>query len=130
VTADLEVPPDLKNVFLHSGLSDQDFLRLYQTSDILFMPMEAATANNVILEGISCGLPVLSTDLPSIKYYVPGNEAILIKDNDPAAFAEALLQLSKNRGKLSSMSDLAHKRANELSWEKITLEYEQLYLSI
>jgi glycosyltransferase involved in cell wall biosynthesis len=130
VTADLEVPPDLKNVFLHSGLSDQDFLRLYQTSDILFMPMEAATANNVILEGISCGLPILSTDLPSIKYYVPGNEAILIKDNDPAAFAEALLQLSKNRGKLSSMSDLAHKRANELSWEKITLEYEQLYLSI
>ena len=99
-------------------------------SGLYSLPNIAKGANNVILEGISCGLPVLSTDLPSIKYYVPGNEAILIKDNDPAAFAEALLQLSNNREKLSSMSDLAYERAHELSWEKIAREYEQLYLSL
>lgn len=130
VTPKIDVPSDLKNVFVHSGVSEQDFLGLYQTSDVLFMPMEAATANNVILEGISCGLPVVSTDLPSIRSYVPGNEAVLIKDNDPEAFAEVLLDLFDDREKLSGMSDFAHRRALELSWEKITREYEQLYLSL
>lgn len=130
VTPNLDVPADLNNVFVHSGLSDQDFLGLYQTSDVLFMPMEAATANNVILEAISCGLPVVSTDLPSVRSYVPGGEAILIENNDADAFAEALLDLSKDREKLSRMSELAHKRASELSWENITRDYERLYLSL
>ncbi len=130
VTPNIKVPPDVKNVFVHSGLSDRDFLALYQTSDILFMPMEAATANNVILEAISCGLPVVSTDLPSIRSYVPGREAILVEKNDPDVFAEALLDLFHNRDRLSEMSDLARKRALELSWENITREYEKLYLSL
>ncbi len=130
VTAKIDLPSDLENIFVYSGISDQDFLKLYQTSDILFMPMEAATANNVILEGISCGVPVLTTDLPSLRSYLPGEEAILVKDNDPDVFADTLIDLHKNPQKLSSMSMHARRRALELSWENIAKEYEKLYLSL
>jgi glycosyltransferase involved in cell wall biosynthesis len=129
VTANLEIPSDLHNIVVHSGITDQAFLELYRTSDILFMPMKAATANNVILEGISCGLPVLSTDLSALRFYVPGDEAVLIKHNDPDAFAHALLELADDTHKLIQMSYAARRRSLELSWTKIIKDYEAIYLS-
>jgi glycosyltransferase involved in cell wall biosynthesis len=130
VNPSLSISSDAGNIVVHSNISDKQFLELYQTSDILFMPLEASTANNVLLEGISCGLPVISTDLRSVRSYLQGQEAILIPDNDPRAFAEALLFLKNDREALSRMSQLARKRALELSWENLAIEYEQLYLSL
>jgi glycosyltransferase involved in cell wall biosynthesis len=130
VTQTLDIPGDLKNIVIHKGITDQAFLELYRTSDILFMPMEAATANNVILEGISCGLPVLSSDLPSLRFYIPGEEAVLIKDNDPETFAHVLLELAGDARKCVRMSTAARSRSLELSWNRIIKDYEALYLSL
>jgi glycosyltransferase involved in cell wall biosynthesis len=73
---------------------------------------------------------VISSDLPSIKTYFPGEEAILIKDNDPDAFAGTLIDLYHDPQKLSRMSEDARKRALELSWSKITKEYERMYIGL
>ena len=87
---------DLPNVTVFSDIDDATLLRLYQQSDILFLPLIQCTANNALLEGIACGLPVVSTFLPSVKTYVPGAEALLIKDNDPRKFVETVLYLFHN----------------------------------
>lgn len=130
VTPSLDVPSDLNNIFVHTGITDQEFLELYRACDLLFMPMQAATANNVILEGISCGLPVLSSDLPALRFYLPGEEAVLVKDNQPQAFAEVLRELKSDRSRLVRMAGLARQRALEFSWDKITRDYEALYASL
>jgi len=116
-----------KNVYPHCRLDDVDLVRMYQESDVLFIPLRDATANNVILEGIACGLPVVVSDLPGVKAYVPGDEAILVKDNSCEKFASALLDLHQNRKKLAEMALCARQRALELSWEKIVPQLESLY---
>jgi glycosyltransferase involved in cell wall biosynthesis len=130
VVAGLDPPPDAQNIIFHENIPDAELLDLYQTCDVLFLPMRDATANTFLLEGSACGLPVVSTDLPSIKTYFPGQEAILVKDNDPAAFARVITDLYNNPSRLSRMSKLARKRAMELSWNNICKEYERLYLTL
>jgi glycosyltransferase involved in cell wall biosynthesis len=118
------------NVTLHRGLNDSRLLACYQDSDILFLPMFQSTANNALLEGIACGLPVVSTQLPSVKTYLPGEEAILVEDNQVNVLAEAVLNLYKDPGRWEFMSGMARKRALELDWRNIAPEYESLYSEI
>ena len=117
----------LPNVTVYKGINDERLLELYQQADILFMPLTKATANNALLEGIACGLPVLSTALPSVQAYLPGPEAILVKDNDPQEFLDAILALAKYPATRRLMATAARKRAEELDWAHIAPQYEAIY---
>lgn len=134
VAPKMESPGDktgnLKNIIFHEGISDSELLNLYQTCDVLFLPMQDATANTFLLEGSACGLPVVSTDLPSIKTYFPGEEAILVNDNNPDEYSGIIRDLYQHPGKVAEMSKKARKRAEALSWSKIVRKYEQLYLNL
>jgi glycosyltransferase involved in cell wall biosynthesis len=117
----------LPNVTIHKNVTDARLLELYQQADLLYLPLLDATANNAILEGIACGLPVISTLLPSAKVYLPGEEAILVENNDPDQLTAAVLQLVENPGRLACMASHARRRAEELSWHNIAPEYEAVY---
>jgi glycosyltransferase involved in cell wall biosynthesis len=118
---------DLPNVTVYSGIDDADLLCLYQQSDVLFLPLVQSTANNSLLEGIACGLPVVSTCLPSVKAYLPGKEAILVKDNEPRQLTEAILYLLHDPSDRRNMGREARKRAEELDWRNIAPHYEAIY---
>ena len=118
------------NVIIHRGLTDSQLLACYQQSDVLLLPLIQSTANNALLEGIACGLPVISTRLPSVEVYLPGEEAILVKENNPDKLAAAVLNLYNDTGKREFMSRMARKRALELDWRNIAPQYEALYFDI
>jgi glycosyltransferase involved in cell wall biosynthesis len=118
------------NVVIHSRISDAALLELYQNCQVLFLPLQDATANTFLLEGCACGLPIVSSDLPSLRAYFPGGEAILVRDNDPREYAEALLGLHRDPGRRAAMSQLARRRALQLSWERIVPQYERLFLDL
>lgn len=120
----------LPNVTIYKGVTDDRLLQLYQEADILLMPLSKATANNALLEGIACGLPVLSTALPSVKAYLPGPEAILIEKNDSQIFSDAILHLVAHPALRQSMSIAARKRAEELDWSNIAPQYEAIYAQL
>jgi glycosyltransferase involved in cell wall biosynthesis len=115
------------NVFFHAGIGDAELLELYRSCQVLFLPLRDATANTFLMEGAACGLPIVSSDLPALRAYFPGEEAILVKGNDPQAFAAALTRLRDEPGRVARMSTCARRRALQLSWERIAPEYEQLY---
>ena len=127
VSSQVKLTGEDNNICIHQNIDDGALLSLYQQSNLLFLPLLGATANNALLEGIACGLPVVSTQLPSIETYVPGQEAILIKENNPEILAETLLNLSRQPERCQQMSELARQRAKELSWTKIARQYETLY---
>jgi glycosyltransferase involved in cell wall biosynthesis len=119
---------DLPNVSMYKDhVDDDDFLKLYQQSDLLLMPLVQSTANNALLEAIACGLPVVSTLLPSVKAYLPGREAILVKNNDPGQLAEAIVHLYQDSSARGTMTREALKRAKELDWRNIAPQYEAIY---
>ncbi|MBD1868178.1 glycosyltransferase family 4 protein [Cyanobacteria bacterium FACHB-471] len=130
VSSNADEVKDLANVTIHQGIDDASLLKLYQQSNLLFLPLTQSTANNALLEGIACGLPVLSTDLPSVKAYLPGKEAILVQNNDPKQLTNAILELADNPVDCKVMGAEARRRARELDWKNITSQYEALYSQV
>jgi glycosyltransferase involved in cell wall biosynthesis len=118
------------NVRIHRRVDDDGLLRLYQESDVLLLPLTGATANNALLEGIACGLAVVSTDLPSIRAYLPGDEGLLAKPGDPDGLVDRVLQLRADAGRRAAMSGCARARAEELSWRSQVREYEAIYAQL
>lgn len=118
------------NVQVLSNVTDEELRDLYQAADVLFLPLTDCTANNALLEGIACGLPVVSSDLASVRAYLPGDEGILVRNNDEALLTEALLRLRDDREMRQRMSIAARKRAQELSWPRVAKEYQSLYRAL
>ena len=48
-----------KNVTCVSGIKDYELLELYQYSKIVFLPLKKFTANNALIEALSCGCEVV-----------------------------------------------------------------------
>jgi glycosyltransferase involved in cell wall biosynthesis len=118
---------DLANVTVHRGLSDEALLARYQQADLLFLPLVDCTANNALLEGLACGLPVVTTDLPAVRIYAPGEEAVRVPDNDADDLAHALTTLRRSPDRRASMGRAARRRAEHLSWPNVAAAYACLY---
>jgi glycosyltransferase involved in cell wall biosynthesis len=49
----------MENVLIHTGISDDALLGLFNTANCLFLPLTDFTANNSLLEAMACELPVV-----------------------------------------------------------------------
>lgn len=118
---------DISNVSICKGISDEALAELYRQADIMFLPLIESTANNALLEGIASGLPVVSTDLKSVRSYLPDDIAILVADHQPQSYVDAICELAENSTLRSEMEVRSLKRARELSWRQQVRQYETLY---
>jgi glycosyltransferase involved in cell wall biosynthesis len=120
----------LPGVHRHQDVDDDRLLALYQQADALLLPVTQSTANNALLEGIACGLPVVSSRLRSIEAYVPDETALLVEGNDPAELARAVRRLRDEPDLARALGRRSRERAEELSWPRIAPRYEALYASL
>jgi len=117
---------DLNNVKFFYNISDFDLLKIYQKSKILFLPIKNATANNALLEGMSCGLPIVSTFVEAIKEYID-NEGIRFVSFNEDEVIEVLLEILKNSKLRRKMGEITRWQAIQYSWNNISGKLSNLY---
>ncbi len=115
------------NVEVVSGLSDAELLKAYQDADCLLMTAEAATANNAILEGIACGLPVVTQRVGGIPEYVNTDCAFLCEPGDSDALVNGLERLQADLDLRMRMGQAARARALELDWVHVAAKTQAVY---
>ena len=136
---DLILPEDklamfasLSNVTCHNKIEESDFLRLYQNADFGVMPMTDCTANNSVLEMMSCALPVIVSNVGGISDYLNSDGALFFEKKDVAGFAsaiEAVLMMDDDR--LKKMGAANRIRAvDEFSLDVISKRMALMYQSI
>ena len=115
------------NVSWHHGISNEALVSLYQDSDVLLMAISGATANNAILEGMACGLPIVSHDVGGLSAYMDASFATFVPRDGREHLRDALLELIGDEERLASARIAARKRAESLSWKEIARNTRSLY---
>jgi glycosyltransferase involved in cell wall biosynthesis len=113
-----------------SGISDEELLEQYRAATLLLLPLEAATANNALLEAMACGLPSVITDVPDLHDYVTDDAAVFCRPSDPKAHATAALSLLDDLPRRARLSAAARAQAEALSWPKIRARANEFFRGV
>jgi glycosyltransferase involved in cell wall biosynthesis len=112
---------------LHAGtVSDNTLNHLYQQAWCLIYPSQAEGFGFPPGEAMKAGCPVVTTGHASIPEVV-GDAAMLIKDPNPEAFAQAILSL-KDPDKKRILVQKGLLRSQSLSWDRCYQETLDFYL--
>lgn len=121
ISCDMDV-----NIYIHRPTSD--ILKVYLESDFLVLTSEYEPFGLVMPEAMSCGLPVVSYDVP----YGPaliisdGVDGFLIKDNDRLSFAQKMDMLMSDSALLEKMGRAAVLSSRSYSADKIMPQWKDL----
>ena len=101
----------------------------YQSADLFVLPSHREGLSNALLEALSCGLPVVSTQVSgSIDIVEQNNVGKLVKIGDMKAFSDEIINLYKNKKLREEMRDNARKfTENNVSISSVAQKTEELY---
>lgn len=90
---------------------------VYKDSDIFVLPSLMEGVPRTILEAMSCGVPVVTTDLPHLVDVIDG-AGLVVPPKDPAELSKAILTILENSFLAETMSQRGRtKIEQEYSWE-------------
>ncbi len=116
------------NVKWHSEISDKALKKLYQQASLLLLPLIDCTANNALLEGMACGLPVITTDIEGIKSYTNESFTRYSPSFDGVAMEKSIESVIDDKELLQEMSQNARQYAiDNFSWTVVANSMKQLY---
>ncbi len=117
-----------KSVRWHQDLTDDELRNLYQHSHLLLMPINDGGANNAIVESLSTGLPIVTTDCGGIRDYGGGTLFPVVANNDDDAMIALVEKYLDSKDLRSSVSRKTRQFAEEnLPWTLIAQKHIELY---
>ncbi len=112
-------------------LADEEMLEEYRQADVLAMPMLDSAANNVILESMACGTPVMVNRVGGVPEYVDSAcNFIMSNDRSVDEWVGKLLWLEKNREVAERLRPAARAWAERFDWKVIAEQYRAMYRDV
>jgi glycogen synthase len=104
---------------------------LLRGADAFAFPSRGEGFGIALLEAMAAGVPAVAAAAGGVPEFAhDGDNALLVRPEDPAALAEALARLIKEPQLRERLSREGRKTAADLAWSEIAYRYEQIYLAI
>lgn len=110
------------------SLPRQELVQEIHTSDVMVFPSLVEGFGHVILETMSCGVPIIATDhtcAPDIMSN--GTHGFIVPIRDPEAIAEKLEWGITHRRELAAMGVAAAEQARSFTWERFRAGIRMAY---
>jgi glycosyltransferase involved in cell wall biosynthesis len=120
-------PKQLGHSILLGALSEPSLVSLFARSSIYIATSIYEPFGLAPLEAALCGCAVVANDIPSLRE-VWGDAALYF--SGPRSLSTVLHQLNRNPGELSMLRQQAFLRASELTAERMTNGYEEMYRAL
>jgi glycosyltransferase involved in cell wall biosynthesis len=103
--------------------------RSYRTADVLLFPSLYEGFGHPVLEAFASGLPVVTSGAGGLKE-VGGDALVVVEGRDPAAYAQALDDLSDDPIQREELIDAGRARARAFTWQRTAEQTAQVYRTL
>jgi glycosyltransferase involved in cell wall biosynthesis len=107
-------------------IDDEDMPSLYSGAELFVMPSYYEGFGLPLLEAMSCGTPVIASNVTSIPEVV-GNAGILVSPDDVDELTQSMMTLLKDKKKRNALIEKGLERSRTFSWEKCAKETVDVY---
>jgi glycosyltransferase involved in cell wall biosynthesis len=113
-------------------IEEQEAAVLFQQAKIVVLPYHSATSTGVIPIAYAFGIPVVATDVGSLRDYVDHKKTgLLIPSKEPDLLAQAVLSLAKDEVYRQQMGQNALSyRKEKLNWSKFAEAHFKVYQDV
>lgn len=115
----------------HAGLNDEQLRALYQKCYLMLLPMNDSGANTAVVEALTSGLPLVTTDVGGIRDYAGGDIYPIVTNNDDDRMVDLVEKYLVDpiwRGKISQQ---CRRFAEEkLAWPIVVEKHLQTYMGL
>lgn len=107
-----------EKVLLPGFLSDEEISYGYQNAEALIFPSLLEGFGFPVIEAMSCGLPVITSNSSSLKELAGDGAALLVDPESVDEIAAAMEQVVADSAMRAALIEKGRARAAEFSWEK------------
>ena len=115
-----------ENIIFTDYIDDDEMPAMYSKAKIFAYPSYYEGFGLPILEALSCGTPVICSNVSSIPEVV-GDAAIMVDPDDVKGFADAIRLLDTDEVMHKTFSEKALKQADKFAWQKTADETLKVY---
>lgn len=121
---------DCSSVTLLPHLTDDEFIREYREADVLIMPMLDCTANNVFLEAMACGTPVMTNRVGGADEYISADAGFVMCDKNYDEWIDVIKSWAADKAILQNKRPDVRAWAETFDWKIRAEPYQQLLQSL
>jgi glycosyltransferase involved in cell wall biosynthesis len=114
-----------KDIIFTGFVNDEDLPKYYASCDIFASASVLEGFGLIFLEAMALGKPIVAFNLASISEVV-GNAGILVNEMNHEKFANAIIELLRNKELYKEKSELALNRVKLFSWKKIAEQFVKI----
>jgi glycosyltransferase involved in cell wall biosynthesis len=107
---------------------DAELPAWYAAADVLAFPSTKEGWGLAVLEAMSAGLPVVTSDLPVfLEYLTPGQDALVVPVDAAGALSRALAAVLDDRGLAANLSAAGLATSRRFTWSRSAEEHQRIY---